>query len=48
MLARGAGTRRISTPQPTASAYFFNVVTDGECLPTASSRETALLPQFEL
>ena len=38
-----AGTRRISTSHPTPCAYFLSVVTDGECLPALSKRDTALL-----
>ena len=40
---RGSGTILISRLHPTAFAYFLSVLTDGECLPTASRRETALL-----
>ena len=40
---RGAsGTSRISRWHPTALAYLFRVLTEGECLPVASSRETTL------
>ena len=36
-------TNLISTSQPTAFAYFARVATEGECLPAASRRDTALL-----
>jgi len=40
---REAGTSRISTSQPNARASLLSVLTEGECLPTPSNRETALL-----